>query len=399
MTRILFVGQTGALGGAELVQLDIARHFRDRCQVALLADGPFRARLAAAGVKVSVLAAGAGMLQVSRQGGKLRALSAVPAAIATAWRLAGLARGCDVIYPYSQKAAVVAMLAGRLAGRPVVWHLHDILSAAHFGTLQRRVAVTLGNRLARHVIANSAATRDAFVACGGDPARITVVPNGIDAAPFTTPSAAEIAALRTGLGIAGVTTVGLFGRLAPWKGQHVLIAALPALPGVQALIVGDALFGEQDYRDSLKAQAAALGVADRVHWLGFRTDVPALMRAVDVVLHTSTAPEPFGRVLVEGMLARRPVIATRDGAATEVLGAQYAHLVRPGDPDDLAAAIRRVLAIAPAEAAAQAEAGFVRASRLFSAERMCAGIADVIDAATRAGRPMLAPELLDGSRA
>lgn len=66
----------------------------------------------------------------------------------------------------------------------------------------------------------------------------------------------------------------MFGRLAPWKGQHVFIRAVAAVPGLHAVIVGGALFGEQVYEEELKLLCAELGVRDRVHFLGFRRDIP-----------------------------------------------------------------------------------------------------------------------------
>jgi glycosyltransferase involved in cell wall biosynthesis len=357
-----------------LVLLDIARHYRDRCEVVLLADGPLRARLQATGVSTTVIAGGKYLLEVSRQGGRLRTLAAIPQVLLTAIRLAAVARRCDVLYPNSQKAAIVTMLAGVLARRPVVWHLHDILSDEHFAGLQRRAVITLANRIARRVIANSSAARDAFVAAGGRADRVGVVANGLDAAVFDGVSDRDITRLRRELGLTDVPLVGVFSRLSPWKGQHVLIDALPRLPGVHALIVGDALFGEIEYKTMLIRRAVECGVADRVHWLGFRDDVPALMRTVDLVLHTSTSAEPFGRVIVEGMLARRPVLATNMGASIELLGPGHWGLVTPDDPIALAAAIERIFALPPPVLAQRVADDHGRAERMFSVHGMLAGI-------------------------
>jgi glycosyltransferase involved in cell wall biosynthesis len=100
-------------------------------------------------------------------------------------------------------------------------------------------------------------------------------------------------------------------------------------------LVGAALFGEHDYEATLKAFAHTHGMTSRVHFLGFREDVPACMRAVDVVAHTSIAPEPFGRVIVEGMLAKRPVIAMRAGGVTEIVDDETSGLLC--EPDNAAA--------------------------------------------------------------
>jgi glycosyltransferase involved in cell wall biosynthesis len=174
--------------------------------------------------------------------------------------------------------------------------------------------------------------------------------------------------------------VGVFSRLAPWKGQHVLIDALSDLPGVHALFVGDALFdGDESYAETLRTRAAQRGVADRAHFLGFRDEVPVLMQLVDVVVHTSTAPEPFGRVIVEGMLARRPVIATNAGGAREIVDDGCTGLlVPPGDTRALAAALRHVVDY-PQQAATITEAAHARARRRFSKQAMIARIDAVLD--------------------
>ena len=194
--RILFVNHTGELGGAELTLLPIAHRYRDRCTVVLLKDGPLSARLVELGVTVTLLPGGAGMLGVKRDGGGLRALASVPAVLGTVWRLARLARGFDVIYANTQKSAIVSFLAGKLTGTPVVWYLHDIMSAQHFAGVQRKVAIGLANWAAHSIICNSTASRDAFIACGGDPKRITVAPAGVDPQLFDEVPGTDMTAIR-----------------------------------------------------------------------------------------------------------------------------------------------------------------------------------------------------------
>ncbi len=125
----------------------------------------------------------------------------------------------------------------------------------------------------------------------------------------------------------------------------MLLNALAALPDVHALIVGTALFEDEAYPLLLERRAAALGLAERVHFLGYRDDVPALMREVDVVVHASTAPEPFGRVVVEAMLASTPVVATCVGGVPEIIEHGVTGLlVSPGDPSALEEAVRALMA-------------------------------------------------------
>jgi glycosyltransferase involved in cell wall biosynthesis len=118
-------------------------------------------------------------------------------------------------------------------------------------------------------------------------------------------------------------------------------------------------------------------VADRAHFLGFRADVPELMRASDAVVHASVYPEPFGRVIVEGMLAGRPVIATRAGGVTEIVDDDTGVLVPPNDAGALARAIESI-AGDPGHAAAMAARGAARARKEFSIAAMVRGVEDAM---------------------
>lgn len=368
--RVLFLDHTGALGGAELCLLDIVRHRRDSSKVLLFADGPFRARLKQAGVPTELLAAPRSVSGVKREGTKMSDLRALPGVLGLARRTARLAADYDVLYANSQKAFVVGALAARLIRKPIVWHLHDVLTAHHFSRSHRRLVVALANASAARVIANSEASADAFSASGGRAGRARVVYNGIDPAPFESVTHAQTSRLRKRLGLAGVPVVGVFSRLAPWKGQHVLLEAMTHLPGVHAMLVGGALFDEHEYAAALRSQAEEIGVAERIHFLGFREDVPRLMRLSDVVAHTSTAPEPFGRMIVEGMLARRPVVASRAGGALEIVrDGENGALVPPGEPRALAAALRDLLTD-PVGRENLADAGYRTALDRFSLRAM-----------------------------
>lgn len=371
---VLFLDHTGSLGGAELFLLDIARDNLGASLVMLLNDGPLRERLEEAGVRVEVLPAPEAVSGVAREGGFGRDLLAIPGVLSLARRVAKLSRDYDLIYTNSQKALVVGALAGKIAGRPVIWHQHDLLTADHFSWGHRRLAVLLSNHLVQRVVANSRAVAEALVEGGSRAEHIRLVYNGIDPSPFESVTSAEVDALRRQLKLERVPVVGVFSRLSPWKGQHVLLEALPYLPEVHALLVGEAIFGEQAYATALRERTKALGVEDRVHFAGFRRDVPQLMRLSDVVAHTSVAPEPFGRVIVEGMLARRPVVATKAGGAVEIVEDGVSGiLVPPGDSQALARALKDLLAD-PERARTLSEAGYAAAVERFSLQAMLRGV-------------------------
>jgi len=337
--RILFVDHSAALGGAELYLLDVARAFRNRCRVVLFESGPFQARLLEAGVETHILDTPSAVLNVRKESGAFSLLRSLPSLPRLIFRLSRIARDYDLLYANSQKAFLVCALAGMLSRRTVVWNLHDIFNDQHFSPNIRRLAVAAAGQFASWVVANSEATRQSFVEHGGRLDRTSVVYNGLDPDRFAAPAPSERANLRDELGLDDRPIIGIFSRLAPWKGQHVLLDAVRAIPQVQVLIVGDALFdGDQTYAARLRDMTAESGLSERVRFMGFQEKVPSLMHACDLIVHASTAPEPFGRVIVEGMLAGKPVIASRAGGAQEII--QHGTNGLLVSPDD-SAALRR----------------------------------------------------------
>ncbi|WP_158934426.1 glycosyltransferase [Burkholderia sp. S171] len=110
--------------------------------------------------------------------------------------------------------------------------------------------------------------------------------------------------------------VGLFGRFNAWKGRHV---ERDAIARAHLVLVGDALFGETDHAEGLRAQAKALGIEERVNFVDFQHDVASWMNVMDVVVHACTQPEPFGLLIIEAMVAGKPVVASNGGAVPEIL--------------------------------------------------------------------------------
>jgi glycosyltransferase involved in cell wall biosynthesis len=366
---ILFVDQTGELGGAELCLADLAIHLRERCSVLLFQSGPFERLLKRNDVPTITLAANSANPKVSKSSGFAAYLRAFPAFVSLVIRVVKAARHFDLLYANTPKAIVVTAFVASILRKPFLVHLHDITDASHFSRTNRWLLVLVA-RFAAGVIANSTATAEAFQKAGGKSKNLKVVPNGFcvqrfrsdqpdkheppnaPAEPDQTPNAKRSgragpnAKRRTPHAKRQTPLVGMFGRITPWKGQKILIQALAKLPNLTAVIVGDALFTEEDrrYKQELVELAERLGLAARVQFAGFQPDILPFLKAVDVVVHCSVSPEPFGRVIVEAILAGKPVIAARAGAPLEIIQHGVTGLlVAPGDTEELVRAIEQLL--------------------------------------------------------
>jgi glycosyltransferase involved in cell wall biosynthesis len=200
------------------------------------------------------------------------------------------------------------------------------------------------------------------------PSRVRRVYHGLET-PVTDELEREGARIRRELGVAaGDFLVGNVGRLAPQKGQRHLIGAMPMLlarvPSAHALIAGGG-----DLEDYLRDLADEVGVAERVHVLGPRRDVPALMHAIDAFVMPSIW-EGFGLVLLEAMAAARPIVASRVATIPEVVvDGETGLLVPPGDAAALAEALARLAASSDLRREL-GERGRERLSREFSVEKM-----------------------------
>ena len=170
---------------------------------------------------------------------------------------------------------------------------------------------------------------------------------------------------------AGTISIGLVATFAYWKGHDVFLSAAASLVGpYRFYVVGGPVYATPDSQhtiEELRAKAGELGVLDRLGFTGFIEEVPAAMRALDIVVHASTEPEPFGLVIVQAMACRRAVIVSAAGGACELIEPESNALTYPpGDSAALAQAIQR-LAANPALRMRLARAGRTRVSDTFLA--------------------------------
>ena len=262
---------------------------------------------------------------------------------------------------------LATVLLSRLTGVPLVAYQRG---NEWDSRLVRRLAP-----LAARYIANSDTTRANLLGLGVPAERVSVVYPPIDLGAFAArrPAAAPGPRCRAAWGVpATAPCFGIVGQLQEWKGQKVFLRAarrvLEALPEARAWIVGGTPAGGDVYGRELRDLARALGIEDRVIFTGFVCDVPGILVELDVVVHASIRPEPFGRVIAEALAMRRPVIASDAGGPREIIEhGRTGLLVSPGDDKALAEAVLLLLRDEQL-AARMAEEGQREAVRRFSAE-------------------------------
>ncbi|HEY2068438.1 MAG TPA: glycosyltransferase family 4 protein [Rhizomicrobium sp.] len=308
---------------------------------------------------------------------RLRAAAKAPHVIlSNALALARIVQTRDVklIHARSRAPAWSALIAARRTGVPFVTTYHGIYNS---GFALKRLYNSVMVR-ADAVIANSQWTADHVLAEHKvDPAKLTVIPRGVDLARFDPGGASpdQIAALRAEWGAAPDDVVVLLpGRLTRWKGQLVFVEALAQLGArrIRGVLIGDAQ-GRAGYEVEVRNAIAAAGLGDRIVFGGHVTDMPLAYLAADIVVSASTDPEAFGRVAAEAAAMGRPVIATDHGGAREtVLAGVSGLLTPPGDASALAQAIAELAAKDAAERGAMGMAGRAHIVARYSLDRMCA---------------------------
>jgi glycosyltransferase involved in cell wall biosynthesis len=387
--QVVFLNPAGVIGGAERALLDLIASLRQarpawRLAVIAAADGDLVRAATALGAQSSVVAfprslavlgdAGTGGWADSRArtaGLTLRLLAAAPAIAAYRHRLAAAisAIAPDIIHTNGLKMHLLGIwAASRRKSRqiPVLWHMHDFIrSRPMMGPLLRAYA----KRCAAVVAVSHSVAQDARTALGYRPPIFTVY-NAIDLARFA--PAGPLLDLDRLVGMPplaeGGVRVGMVAMMARWKGHETFLRALAALPSatpVRGYVIGGPLYETADSQltiAELRALATRLGLDGRVGFTGFVADVAPAMRTLDIVVHASTQPEPFGLVIAEAMACGRAVIASAAGGATELIDDGIDALAhRPGDAAGLARLIEqlagdRALRQRIGQAAAQASA-------------------------------------------
>ena len=210
-----------------------------------------------------------------------------------------------------------------------------------------------------------------YLGAGFDPDQILRVYDGIDLVDYPFQEPAALVPKEGG-------RLLFLGRLTAWKGAEVLLQAIARLsarrPAIQAVVAGDG-----PARAEWERMGGDLGIAERIRFVGFQPDIMPLLRQADLLVHASTAPEPFGRVLIEGMAAGVPVVASDHGAAPEIIEhGRSGWLAPPGDAGALAAVIDTALDPGVARVAL-ARAARTRVEEQFTVGRTDEAVSHMLD--------------------
>jgi glycosyltransferase involved in cell wall biosynthesis len=383
---VLFLHSSAGRYGADNQLLHLATGL-DPARYAPLVVLPFAGelseRLGAAGVEVLVRP-----LAVLRRGemGPRDLLRTAAATRADRAELGELIRSRAVALVHSNTSVVLGGApAARAAGIPHVWHVRELYGGFRAWPAWRRVLLS-----ADAVACISAAVEAQFAQHRGQTPCVRVIPDA--AVPAAGSGEADVRA-EANIG-PGAFAVAMLGRLSDWKGQDVLIRALAQSPladfDVVALIAGAPWPGNERIESGLRGLAAALGVEERVRFLGERADAAAVYEAANAAAVPSTRPEPLGNTALEGGLAGLPVVAANHGGLPEIVrDGETGLLVRPGDPADLARAIAE-LAADPASARRMGHAAAEELPQRFSPARLAESVQALYDELLGATRPQRA---------
>lgn len=253
-----------------------------------------------------------------------------------------------VVHTHLKHADLVGATAGALLRLPVLSTLH-VVEDAPAGALaraKRTAGLVVRRRSAARTVALSTRQREWYEELTGTDRGLVVLPNGV--ADPGTPDPAARAALRAGLGAGdGRPLLASASLMRPEKGHALLLDAVARLPREVCPVV--ALAGDGELRGDLEARAAADPVLrERVRFLGYRDDVPALLGAADLVLHTSLA-DALPTTVIQALAVGVPVVATRVGGIPDIVGGDAGILVEP-DPAAVATAVTHLLGDADARA-------------------------------------------------
>ena len=232
-----------------------------------------------------------------------------------------------LVYSTGLKCHILASMSCRFTKIQTLLHFRDLLNSP----ILRAVFNSLTNNKKVSCIANSKATQNTL------PFSSKVIYNGFDLKRFHNTSNGQLYQL---LGLNhSVPIVGILGALAHWKGQKLFIETAAELIAndcpAHFVIIGDEIYdtsGDRGIKAELVALVDQYEISDRVHFVGFQKEPEYFLKDLTILVHASLRPEPFGRVIVEGMASGSVVVAADAGGVREIVrNNKTGFLCKPGD--------------------------------------------------------------------
>jgi glycosyltransferase involved in cell wall biosynthesis len=401
--RIVYLNPGARLGGAETSLRELLASVRSaqpewELWLVLGEDGPLAGIARDLGVRVVVKPFPPSLARLGDSGRWAAVAGLFKAAAATAGYARSLARWLrqmnpDIIQTNGFKMHLLGAWTRPQRSR-LIWHIHDYVSPRR---MMRRLLRPFRRACSVAIVNSKSVAQDFERVLPG--LRVVPIYNAIDLDRFTPHGQRLDLDSKAGIAPAapGTVRVGLIATFARWKGHTVFLEALARVPSevpIRGYIIGGPIYqtdGSQWSLLELQRKAEDLGLAGRVGFTGFLEDVPAAMRSLDVVVHASTEPEPFGMVIIEAMACGRAVIATQAGGAAELfVDGENALAHPPGDSATLARQMERLSSNQQLRAAL-GHAGRAHAEKLFDGKRLAGQLLAVYDS-TGAAPPRTRPE-------
>lgn len=259
------------------------------------------------------------------------------------WKLrkALVKEGPDILHCNTTKANVIGAIATIGLRTKLIWHIRDDMNRNNYSSFSFAI-LKFTSSFADGIIANSGWTLSTFVSWSRRNQNTAVIPSSVIYDPvFSQLKNRKFPSKNKPVVIASVS------RIAPWKGQDVLIRAIPliskAIP-LEVWIIGGPLFGETTYEQTLKQLVVAFKLNDIVKFFGHQDSVESYWKQIDLFVHSPRMPEPFGQVIVEAQSHGIPIVVPRSGGLLEwVSHEENGVLFQPEDSESLAQAIFRIL--------------------------------------------------------
>jgi glycosyltransferase involved in cell wall biosynthesis len=349
--RILFLGLSSQLGGAELQMLsliDTLDPARFQAVIALAEDGPLSRMLRERSHTVAVVPSMGALLRgvPDRRTVIFNAAALLPTVLAL--RRLVIGHSIDLIHGYAESTIKYAAVLRLLTGRPTLCTFLEAKLPRRNWLHRAGLAAALSHGVDT-VISPSRSAASGLIEAGIAVEKVTVVHHGVDLARFSVTEEARVMA-RRGFGVCGKETlVVLSARFTRMKGHDVLLRAIASLRDrgrpIRAIISGTPLFaGEREWHEKIGRLLLALRLENQVTLTGWLNDLAPLYAASDIVAHPCTLPDTLPLAVLEAMAASRPVVASRIGGLPEMVADDHTGLlVEPGDHIALADAILELI--------------------------------------------------------